>query len=128
MSDKRGGGFSSLAGDLRQYRGVGVGRYLNRRVSEHGGDHFHFGSGGERQGGCQMPQVLQTDRRQIPYRHKTEVLRRLLEPKQYVSIRYTGRLADIGASASVGSVADSYDCQSLRTGSRKDRVVPAVSV
>ncbi|MFI6086299.1 IS3 family transposase [Streptomyces sp. NPDC051217] len=28
---------------------------------------------------------------------------------QYVSIRYTGRLADIGASASVGSVADSYD-------------------
>ncbi|WP_308409013.1 IS3 family transposase [Streptomyces sp. AC558_RSS880] len=27
----------------------------------------------------------------------------------YVSIRYTERLADIGASASVGSVADSYD-------------------
>ncbi|MDK0524917.1 integrase core domain-containing protein [Streptomyces sp. ML-6] len=28
---------------------------------------------------------------------------------QYVSIRYTGRLSDIGASASAGSVADSYD-------------------
>ncbi|WTC18820.1 IS3 family transposase [Streptomyces cellulosae] len=28
---------------------------------------------------------------------------------QYVSIRYTDRLADFGASASVGSVADSYD-------------------
>jgi len=28
---------------------------------------------------------------------------------QYVPIRYTGRLAEIGASASVGSVADSYD-------------------
>ncbi|GAU71583.1 putative transposase [Streptomyces sp. NBRC 110611] len=28
---------------------------------------------------------------------------------QYVSIRYTDRLADIGSSASVGSVADSYD-------------------
>ncbi|WP_406226040.1 IS3 family transposase [Streptomyces albidoflavus] len=28
---------------------------------------------------------------------------------QHVSIRYTDRLADIGASASVGSVADSYD-------------------
>ncbi|MFF7977481.1 integrase core domain-containing protein, partial [Streptomyces sp. NPDC007905] len=28
---------------------------------------------------------------------------------QYVSIRYTERLADVGASASVGSVADSYD-------------------
>jgi putative transposase len=37
------------------------------------------------------------------------VLRRLLEPGQYVSIRYTERLSDIGASASVGSVADSYD-------------------
>ncbi|MGW5480663.1 DDE-type integrase/transposase/recombinase [Streptomyces sp. NPDC004008] len=30
---------------------------------------------------------------------------------QYVLIRYTDRLADIGASASVGSVADSYDCE-----------------
>ncbi|WP_149181286.1 integrase core domain-containing protein [Streptomyces sp. TRM49041] len=28
---------------------------------------------------------------------------------QYVSIRYTDRLAEIGASASVGSVADSYE-------------------
>ncbi|WP_405696664.1 DDE-type integrase/transposase/recombinase [Streptomyces sp. NBC_01185] len=28
---------------------------------------------------------------------------------RYVSIRYIDRLADIGASASVGSVADSYD-------------------
>ncbi|MDX2935521.1 IS3 family transposase [Streptomyces ipomoeae] len=28
---------------------------------------------------------------------------------QYVSIRYTERLAEIGATASVGSVADSYD-------------------
>jgi transposase InsO family protein len=28
---------------------------------------------------------------------------------QYVSIRYTERLAEVGASASVGSVADSYD-------------------
>lgn len=47
---------------------------------------------------------------------------------QYVSIRYTDRLADLGASASVGSVADSYDCQSLGTGSRKDSVAPAVTV
>ncbi|MFE0644611.1 transposase, partial [Streptomyces sp. NPDC058877] len=38
-----------------------------------------------------------------------KVLRRPLESAQYVSIRYTDRLADIGASASVGSVADSYD-------------------
>ncbi|MFD8766616.1 transposase [Streptomyces mirabilis] len=36
-------------------------------------------------------------------------MQRLVELAQYVSIRYTDRLADIGASASVGSVADSYD-------------------
>ncbi|MFI6287606.1 transposase [Streptomyces sp. NPDC051018] len=36
-------------------------------------------------------------------------MQRPVESKQYVSIRYTDRLADIGASASVGSVADSYD-------------------
>ncbi|MGW0085356.1 DDE-type integrase/transposase/recombinase [Streptomyces sp. NPDC003393] len=47
---------------------------------------------------------------------------------QYVSIRYIDRLAEIGAAASVGSVADSYDCQSLGAGSRKDSVAPAVTV
>ncbi|MDI5969413.1 hypothetical protein POF50_008660 [Streptomyces sp. SL13] len=35
------------------------------------------------------------------------------------------RLLEAGATASVGSVADSYDCQAFRTGSRKDRVAPA---
>ncbi|MFF4307941.1 hypothetical protein [Streptomyces sp. NPDC001601] len=57
--------------------------------------------------------------------------------KQGHSVLYTAadtqehRLADIayiGASASVGSVADSYDCQSLGTGSRKHRGAPAVMV
>jgi putative transposase len=37
------------------------------------------------------------------------VLRRPLEPGQYTSIRYTERLAEIGAAPSVGSVGDSYD-------------------
>jgi len=37
------------------------------------------------------------------------VLQRPVELAQYVSIRYTERLADVGAAASVGSVADSYD-------------------
>ena len=32
-----------------------------------------------------------------------------LEPKQYLSIRYTERLAEAGAVASVGSRGDSYD-------------------
>jgi putative transposase len=37
------------------------------------------------------------------------VLRRSLEPGQYLAIRYTERLAEIGAVGSVGSVGDSYD-------------------
>jgi transposase InsO family protein len=37
------------------------------------------------------------------------VLRRPLESTQYVSIRYTERLAEAGIEPSVGSVGDSYD-------------------
>ena len=37
------------------------------------------------------------------------VLRRPLEPGQYVSIRYTERLAGAGIEPSVGSVGGSYD-------------------
>ncbi len=37
------------------------------------------------------------------------MLRRSLEPKQYLSIRYTDRLAEAGIEPSVGSVGDSYD-------------------
>jgi transposase InsO family protein len=37
------------------------------------------------------------------------VLRRPLESAQYVSIRYTERLAEAGIEPSVGSVGDSYD-------------------
>jgi transposase InsO family protein len=36
-------------------------------------------------------------------------LRRPLEPKQYLSIRYTERLADAGVVTSVGSRGDSFD-------------------
>ncbi len=38
-----------------------------------------------------------------------KMLRRPLEPAQYVSIRYTERLAEAGLEPSVGSVGDSYD-------------------
>src|SRR3954466_9632689 len=38
-----------------------------------------------------------------------KVLRRPVEPGQYVSIRYTERLAEAGIEPSVGSVGDSYD-------------------
>src|SRR6185369_7581130 len=37
------------------------------------------------------------------------VLRRPLEPAQYLSIRYTERLLEAGLEPSVGSVGDSYD-------------------
>jgi putative transposase len=37
------------------------------------------------------------------------VLRRPLEPGQYLAIRYTERLAEAGAVTSVGSRGDSYD-------------------
>jgi len=36
-------------------------------------------------------------------------LGRLLEPKQYLSIRYTDRLAELGITGSVGSRGDSFD-------------------
>jgi putative transposase len=37
------------------------------------------------------------------------VLQRPLEPRQYLALRYTQRLAEAGAVASVGSTGDSYD-------------------
>jgi putative transposase len=37
------------------------------------------------------------------------MLRRPIEPKQYLAIRYTERLAEAGAVTSVGSRGDSYD-------------------
>ncbi len=37
------------------------------------------------------------------------VLRRPLEPKQYLALRYTERLVGAGIEPSVGSVGDSYD-------------------
>ena len=40
---------------------------------------------------------------------KRPVLPRSIEPGQYLSIRYTERLAEVGAASSVGSRGDSYD-------------------
>ncbi|KMO24926.1 hypothetical protein VP06_32910, partial [Methylobacterium aquaticum] len=37
------------------------------------------------------------------------VLRRPLEPKQYLALRYTERMAGAGIEPSVGSGGDSYD-------------------
>src|SRR4051812_50006950 len=43
------------------------------------------------------------------YDRLRQALRRPLEPGQYVSIKYTERLAKAGVEPSVGSVGDSYD-------------------
>jgi len=46
----------------------------------------------------------------VPCTHlQLEVLRRPLDSAQYLSIRYTERLAEAGAVTSVGSRGDSYD-------------------
>lgn len=42
---------------------------------------------------------------------------------QFRALRYAATLADAGAVASVGSKGDSYDCQSVPTGLRKNRGV-----
>lgn len=47
--------------------------------------------------------------RQPAPRLNESLLRRPLEPEQYVSICYTERLAEAGIEPSVGSVGDSYD-------------------
>jgi putative transposase len=39
---------------------------------------------------------------------------------QYVSIRYTERLAEAGIEPSVGSVGDSYDCENVSAARRPD--------
>ncbi|GAB2783736.1 hypothetical protein GCM10027073_15600 [Streptomyces chlorus] len=46
----------------------------------------------------------------------------------YTSFAPTGPLDQAGIAASIGSVGDAHDRQSLRTGSRKDRVIPAATV
>ena len=44
---------------------------------------------------------------------------------QFTSIRYGERLAEIGATPSIGTVGESYDCQSVSAASGKDEVVLA---
>lgn len=56
------------------------------------------------------------------------MLQRPIESAPYTSFKLAEHLDVAGIAASIGSVGDAYDCQSLRTGSRKDRVVPAATV
>lgn len=47
---------------------------------------------------------------------------------QYVSLALTERLAALGIRASIGTIADAYDCQARSARFREDRVVPAMAV
>ncbi|MFD0623535.1 hypothetical protein ACFQ2K_12835 [Streptomyces sanglieri] len=69
----------------------------------------------------------QRDRDQNPIQ-PGELIHHTDAGSQYTSFRLAEHLDAAGIAASIGSVGDAYDCHSLRTGSRKDRVVPAVSV
>ncbi|MGY3205816.1 transposase InsO family protein [Streptomyces sp. TE5632] len=56
------------------------------------------------------------------------MLQRPIESAQFTSWAFTERARASGLVPSMGTIGDCYDCQSLRTGSRKDRVVPAATV
>jgi putative transposase len=66
------------------------------------------GRPGDRIGGLPVITAAQPGSRPITHL-PVEVLRRPVEPGQYVAIRYTERLAEIDAVASIDSVGDSYD-------------------
>jgi len=50
------------------------------------------------------------------------VLQRPIEPTQFTSIRYGERLAEIGATPSIGTVGDSYDNALAETGTAITRL------
>ncbi|MEU2743266.1 hypothetical protein ABZ656_50470, partial [Streptomyces sp. NPDC007095] len=61
-------------------------------------------------------------------RCNSPVLQRLVELAQYGSAAFAEVCRRHGIRRSMGRVGSSYDCQSFRTGSRKDRVAPAEAV
>ena len=44
-------------------------------------------------------------------RFNKQVLLPPVEPGQYTSVSYTDRIDELGVSASIGTVGDSYDCE-----------------
>jgi hypothetical protein len=57
-----------------------------------------------------------------------EVWRRPVESAQYTSHQFATLATEFGVLLSVGRTGQCWDCQSLGTGSRKDRGAPAVTV
>ncbi|MFD4761186.1 DDE-type integrase/transposase/recombinase [Streptomyces sp. NPDC058439] len=71
--------------------------------------------------------LWQRDRHGFTY-EQGELIHHSDAKSQYTSFAPAEHLDRAGIAASIGSIGDAYDCQSLRTGSRKDRVVPAATV
>ncbi|MFG2304453.1 hypothetical protein [Actinacidiphila glaucinigra] len=71
--------------------------------------------------------IWQRDREQNPIQ-PGELIYHSDAGSQYTSFRLAEHLEQAGIAASIGSVGDAYGCHSLRTGSRKDPVVPAEAV
>ncbi|WP_156366488.1 hypothetical protein [Microbacterium sp. No. 7] len=74
------------------------------------------GAPGDRIGARPVTSFIQFDG--LPTTPSDQVLLPPVEPSQYRAIRYTERLAEADAVASVGTVGDSYDCQFVSAGSR----------
>ena len=72
-----------------------------------------------RPGECNLLRPDRSDRRlrTVIATSYARVLRRPIEVAQYVSIKYTERLAEAGIEPSVGGVGDSYDCEDPFAGS-----------
>ncbi|MEY2227894.1 MULTISPECIES: DDE-type integrase/transposase/recombinase [Streptomyces] len=64
--------------------------------------------------------IWQRDRDQHPVQ-PGELIHHSDAWSQYTSFRLAEHLDAAGIAASIGSVGDAYDCQSSRTGSRKDQ-------
>ncbi|MFD9286400.1 IS3 family transposase [Streptomyces mirabilis] len=71
--------------------------------------------------------LWQRDRDGFPY-EQDELIHHSDAGSQHTSFALAEHLDRTGIAASIGSVGDAYDCQSFRTGSRKDRVAPAEAV
>ncbi|MFE7814051.1 IS3 family transposase, partial [Streptomyces sp. NPDC057433] len=71
--------------------------------------------------------LWQRDRDEHPHQ-AGELIHHSDAGSQYTSFRLAEHLDAAGIAASIGSVGDACDCQSVRTGSRKDRVAPAATV
>ncbi|MFE9174027.1 IS3 family transposase [Streptomyces kebangsaanensis] len=71
--------------------------------------------------------LWQRDRDQLSYKSRV-LIHHSDAGSQYALFAPAEHLDRAGTAAPIGSVGDAYDCQSFRTGSRKDRVAPVEAV